>query len=175
MGNNIKKKTLRILAIFIIVILHAGCTEAEMPSDEQLENEFKSKKKLYEGFVQEYLDKGLYRIEIFSEDKLLYLPKTINPASLEKLKRQLEEQLELKLVSSFGLQENYKKTNEVYFVNYRRGLVFAGESKGLAYVIDETNIELVDDLDKINRKEISGKRLHKYIEPHWYIYFQYDE
>jgi len=150
-----------------------GCSEQGFPRDKDLLLNFKNNKESYIQIVGIFLSREIYRFEIMSNGNVNVRPKVeVNESLLRKL---VEKNISINLVGSVGEKDDYKKTKEISFFHYRRGLVFSGEHKGVVYVVDDKVEQLVTQLDEIDRNNVSlyQKRLYKNIAPHWYIFYEY--
>lgn len=153
----------------------AGCSKGSAPVDEYLKNQLKNKKSSYQTAVNKVLFNGFYRLEIMSDGELIAIPESVDIASLIGLKELIQDDLNVNLINVDISNDSNDLIEEVAFFNYRRGFVFAGEHKGLVYVVNDSDIQPVDQLDNIDKSdvELHGQRLYKYIEPHWYIFYEY--
>ena len=153
----------------------ASCSQENLPTDEHLKSLLEENKDSYQKAVDEVLSRNLYRLEIMSNGELNIMPVTVDVGSLTGMKELLEDDLNVDLINTVAVNDSSDATNEVTFFNYRRGLVFAGEHKGLVYVVDDSSVKITDQLDEIDREDeaIHGKRLYKVIEPNWYIFYEY--
>lgn len=163
------------LSTCLTVLPLAGCSQERMPTDEHLSELFEKRKDGYQEAADLVLSKNIYRLEVMSNGDLNLRPRTIDASSLAGVKDLLTDNLNVRLINTVAESDTGDLTNEIAFFNYRRGLVFSGEHKGLVYVVDDTRIQVVDQLDKIDREDeaMQGKRLYKLIEPHWYIFYEY--
>jgi hypothetical protein len=153
----------------------AGCSQEKLPTDEHLKALLEENKGSYQKAVDEVLSKSLYRLEIMSSGELNVMPATVDANSLVGMKELLRNNLSVDLINTVSVNDAGDVTNEVAFFNYRRGLVFDGEHKGIVYIADDSSIKITDQLDEIDRENeaIHGKRLYKIIEPNWYIFYEY--
>lgn len=144
------------------------------PNDELLISEFQSGRKAYREVVETFLSSGLHRFEILSNGAWHSRPDVSFDGA--KLARILGNDLRLNLVSVYFLVGSFDRVNEIAFFNYRSGMVFAGEHKGVVYVVDESVLsDVVGNLDAINRNDpnVAGKRFYRRIAEHWYLFYEY--
>ena len=126
--------------------------------------------------VDIFLSKNIFRAELMSNGDFEVSPISLTPSATVGIKEILRDDLGLDLINTYVKIGEDDVTNEIAFFYYRRGVVFAGENKGLAYIVEDNNVKTVSQLNKIDRndKEIYGKRLYKYLEPNWYIFYEYN-
>tara|TARA_B100000767_G_C19630649_1_gene478108 strand:+ start:78 stop:596 length:519 start_codon:yes stop_codon:yes gene_type:complete len=153
----------------------AGCSQENFPTDEHFKSLLEENKDSYQKAVDKFLSRNLYRLEIMSNGELNVMPVTVNVDGLADMKELLVDNLHVDLINTVAVNDSSDVTNEVAFFNYRRGLVFAGEHKGLVYIVDDSSVKVMDQLDEIDRENeaIHGKRFYKVIEPNWYIFYEY--
>ncbi|MCK0536835.1 hypothetical protein [Alcanivorax quisquiliarum] len=151
-----------------------GCGQ-ELPKDRYLQYLLEDKRESYLAVVDKVLEENIYRLEVTSNKEFYVEPAAINADSVVDMRELIEDRLGLDLINTIFADGAFGVINEVSFFNYRKGFVFSGEHKGIAYIVDESGIEAVAQLDKIDKSDTSihGKRLYKFLEPHWYIFYEY--
>ncbi len=152
-----------------------GCGQ-NFPMDDELIYSFTTHRQAYQKVVDIFLEKGLYRFEIMSDGLVDVTPEKENSGDFLKIKKLLTEEISVNLVNAWAKKGTYDTISEIAFMNYRRGMVFSGEHKGIVYIVDDSSVKtIVDQLDILNRNDasINGKRIYKKIEPHWYVFYEY--
>jgi hypothetical protein len=164
-----------ILLLCLTLFPVVGCSQGKLPTDEHLKALLEENKGSYQNAVDKVLSRNLYRLEIMSNGELDVMPATVDANSLAGMKELLRDNLSVDLINTVAVNDASDVTNEVAFFNYRRGFVFAGEHKGLVYIVDDSSVKITDQLDEIDRENeaIHGKRLYKAIEPNWYVFYEY--
>jgi hypothetical protein len=164
--------TIVLIAIFIVGV--TSCARAQLPLDSHLESMFKDERQQFGQAVELFLDAGLYRIERFRGD-VSFNPPTANSELVAQLGRLLSQDLQVDLINANAKDGEFDTVNEIAFMVFRRGLVFAGEHKGIVYVLDDAHVDPIPSLDRIDTRleQNQNKRLYKLIEPHWYIFYEY--
>ena len=86
------KNIIFILLLCLTLAPLAGCSQEKMPTDEHLQNLLETNKDSYQRAVDEFLLKGLYRLEIMSNGELNARPKTVDNASIIDMKELLRDE-----------------------------------------------------------------------------------
>lgn len=169
----ILKNAISLLLCFYLVTVSWGCSRYDFPTDTSLKNSLEANFDSYEKIVQIALSEQLSRIEIMPNGELLIRPIYVDVAKLNisDIKSLLSKRIFVDLVNVYSDGPNRKVT----FFNYRRGFVFRGEKKGIVYILDDSQIRTVDQLDIIDRanKTIQNTMLYKKIKNNWYIFYKY--
>jgi hypothetical protein len=168
------KNSFTVSLIATLIVGTTSCARAQLPLDSQLQSMYEDEKQQFSQAVQIFLNAGLYRIERFRGD-VSYNPPTANAQLVAQLDRLISQDLNVDLINANAKDGEFDAVNEIAFMVYRRGLVFAGEHKGIVYVVDDANVDSVTSLDQIDTQEEQNqkRRLYKLIEPHWYIFYEY--
>ncbi len=145
-------------------MLIAGC-EDKYPTDTHLRVEFLQNRGAYERAAEEFLRENLWRAEIRRDDTLEVMPQSDGDRDLALLRELMVEEIQIDLVTLGDL-------GEVAFFNYRRGFVFSGENKGIAFRLYDQGMDLQRDLDRIDLQDekMLRTRIYRRLEPHWYLF-----
>ncbi|MFC3854221.1 hypothetical protein ACFOSD_15710 [Salinispirillum marinum] len=165
---------IRLINLALIILFLSGCGKGDIPTDQEIISSFYENRMSYQSVAESFIANGLHRFEVMSDGTLNIRPDVeIDRVSM---KEEILDDIGTNLVSVQFERSTYDTISQVIFFNYRRGIVSSGEHKGVIFMLKEdSEIELHNQLDNIDKsnKEIHGKRLYKYIEPGWYIFYEY--
>lgn len=172
-----------IRSIFIAGVLFlalSGCAPKSKVtlSDHDLNEHFFKNESCYEILNHEITYRGIYRIEL-ATDELEFMP----AGSIPENKRVyifnlMSECLNVSLINAWINDAN--EVYEVSFYNLRKGFVFGGKSKGIAYLLTPPAERTRKDLDLyeaglFEEAEILQGRVYKKIKDNWYMFFDYSD